>query len=66
MSLDGSHKESERRLGVSGQHSTVVAFALPDPAASGLNPGIPEFFQRVDVAEVNLHYCCLELWTAEA
>ena len=49
-----------------GQHSTVVAFALPDPAAPGSNPGIPDFFQRVDAAEVNRQRCCLELWTAEA
>ena len=46
--------------------STVVAFALLDPAAPHSNPGILEFFQRVDVAEVNRQHCCLELWTAEA
>ena len=53
-----------------GQHSTVVAFALLDPAAPGStpgsNPGIPNFFQRVDDSEVNRQRCCIELWTAEA
>ena len=29
-----------------GQHSTVVAFMLPDPAAPGSIPGIPKFFSE--------------------
>ena len=32
----------------------MVAFVLPDPAAPGSNPGVPDFFQRVDVTEVLL------------
>ena len=42
---------------IGGQHSTVVALALPDPAAPGLIPGIPENFSEirkiVDAAKVN-------------
>ena len=41
-----------------GQHSTVVAFALPDAAAPGSIPGVPEIFfemkkKIVNVAKVN-------------
>jgi len=33
-------------LGTVGRHSTVVAFALPDPAAPGSNPGVPDIFSE--------------------
>ena len=32
--------------GAEGWHTTVVAFALPDPAAPGSNPGVPEIFSE--------------------
>ena len=43
-------------INVGGQHSPVVAYLLPHPAAPGSIPSIPEI---VNVAEVNQR-CCLK------
>ena len=58
------HRKKEVELNDANKDQIVIAqwiaFALPNPAALGLIPGIPKFFSEekiVDVAEVNQQRC---------